>query len=370
MIDDTEQQQEASTADEHVSSDNTSESSDHTRQPLSSEPSTSDDSAHHSSAPEAVLNPDEIQSLLNESTDQETHPQGWRILVDSSKISYERLPMLEVVFDRLVRLLSTSLRNFTSDNVEVSLKRMTSIRFGDYLNSLELPALINVFKIEEWSTTGLLTIDASFIYSIVDVLLGGRHGAPLTTIEGRSFTTIECNLVQRLAHLILADFTKAFEPVAPVTFRFDRMESNPRFATIVRPVNASILTRIKVEMENRGGFFEFIIPYSSIEPAREQLLQMFMGEKLGAESIWETHFSNEIWEADITLDAILDRLSMNLNDVLSWKPGTQILLRTKPDSLIDIVCGEAIIFSGRIGQRNGHIAIQVENNFIKNGIRS
>ena len=37
----------------------------------------------------------------------------------------ERLPMLEIVFDRLVRLMTTWLRNFTSDNVEVSLDRIT-----------------------------------------------------------------------------------------------------------------------------------------------------------------------------------------------------------------------------------------------------
>jgi flagellar motor switch protein FliM len=34
--------------------------------------------------------------------------------------------MLEVVFDRLVRLLTTSVRNFTSDNVEVNLDNITS----------------------------------------------------------------------------------------------------------------------------------------------------------------------------------------------------------------------------------------------------
>jgi flagellar motor switch protein FliM len=312
-----------------------------------------------------VLNQEEIESLLGTGDNRGNAQQGWRILVDSSKISYERLPMLEVVFDRLVRLLSTSLRNFTSDNVEVSIQSMTSIRFGDYLNSISLPSLINVFKIEEWSTPGLLTIDASFIYSIVDVLLGGRRSAPLTKLEGRTFTTIECNLVQRLATLILADFTKAFEPVVPVKFHFERMETNPRFATIVRPVNAAILTTIRVEMENRGGTFEFMLPYSTIEPAREQLLQMFMGEKIGQESIWESHFSNEIWDATVSLDAILDRVTLSLNEVLAWQPGTQVILRAKPESIVDMVCGESRIFSGKMGQSDGHISIRVEENYIK-----
>ena len=59
-------------------------------------------------------------------------------------VSYERLPMLEVVFDRLVRTMMTSLRNFTSENVEVLLDTLTSVRFGDYLNSITLPAMLAV----------------------------------------------------------------------------------------------------------------------------------------------------------------------------------------------------------------------------------
>ena len=91
-------------------------------------------------------------------------------------VSYERLPMLEIVFDRLVRLMTTSLRNFTSDNVEVSLDRITSVRFGDYLNSIPLPAILAVFKAEERDNFGLATVNSSLIYSIIDVLLGGRRG--------------------------------------------------------------------------------------------------------------------------------------------------------------------------------------------------
>ena len=90
--------------------------------------------------------------------------------------------MLEVVFDRLVRLMTTSLRNFTSDNVEVSLDQITSIRFGDYLNSIPLPAIIAVFRAAQLDNFGLVTVDSNLIYSVVDVLLGGRRGAASTRV--------------------------------------------------------------------------------------------------------------------------------------------------------------------------------------------
>src|SRR5262247_4433329 len=168
---------------------------------------------------ERILNQEEIDSLLGFSLTDVTlnDNSGIRAIIDSAMVSYERLPMLEIVFDRLVRLMTTSLRNFTSDNVEVSLDNITSIRFGDYLNSIPLPAILAVFRAEQLDNYGLFTVDSNLIYSIVDVLLGGRRGSSAMRIEGRPYTTIERTLVQRMTEVILGDLKQAFEPVTPVT---------------------------------------------------------------------------------------------------------------------------------------------------------
>src|SRR6201990_1472647 len=150
--------------------------------------------------PARVLNQAEIDSLLGfddgpEGTEART---GMQRIISSGLVSYERLPMLEIVFDRLVRIMSTSLRNFTSDNVEVSIDNILSLRFGDFLNSIPLPAMLAVFKVEEWDNQGLMVIDSAMIYSIVDVLLGGRRGTAAMRIEGRPYTTIERTLGGRV----------------------------------------------------------------------------------------------------------------------------------------------------------------------------
>ena len=183
-----------------------------------------------------VLNQDEIDSLLgfDAGGGGDGGTSGMQAIINSALVSYERLPMLEIVFDRLVRMLTTSLRNFTSDNVEVSLDVITSTRFGDYVNSIPLPAMLAVFKAEQWDNFGLLTVDSALIYSIVDVLLGGRRGTAAMRIEGRPYTTIERNLVERLVAVVLGDLSASFDPISKVNFRFERLETNPRFATIAR----------------------------------------------------------------------------------------------------------------------------------------
>lgn len=309
-----------------------------------------------------VLNQDEIDSLLGFDKDGagDGDNTGVMALVNSALVNYERLPMLEIVFDRLVRMMSTSLRNFTSDNVEVSLDQISSVRFGDYLNSIPLPAMLAVFKAEEWDNYGLMVIDSALIYSIVDVLLGGRRGTAAMRIEGRPYTTIERNLVERMVHVVLSDLSAAFDPLSPVTFRFDRLETNPRFATIARQANAAVLVKLRIDMEDRGGRLELLIPYATLEPVRELLLQMFMGEKFGRDSIWETHLASELWLTDVHLSAVLDEIVLPLNEVLSWRVGSRVLLNVGPDETIELRCGDVPMFLGRMGRKGGNIAVRID----------
>src|SRR5215208_4316824 len=310
---------------------------------------------------ERILNQEEIDSLIGFSLADINlnENSGIRAIIDSAMVSYERLPMLEIVFDRLVRLMTTSLRNFTSDNVEVSLDRITSVRFGDYLNSIPLPAILAVFKAEEWDNFGLFTVDSSLIYSIIDVLLGGRRGQTAIRIEGRPYTTIETSLVKRMVEVVLADAELAFRPLSPVKFDIDRLETNPRFAAISRPANAAILVRLRIDMEDRGGNIELLLPYATIEPIRPVLLQMFMGEKFGRDPIWEGHFATEVAQAEISVDAVLYEADIPLKQLMKLKVGDTLTLDLKPDALVTVRCGDVALTEGRMGRVGDKVAVRV-----------
>ncbi len=309
-----------------------------------------------------ILNQEEIDGLLGFqlATDRGEEISGIRAIIDSGLISYERLPMLEIVFDRLVRLMTTSLRIFTSDNVEVSLDSISSIRFGDYLNSIPLPAILSVFKAEEWDNYGLFTVNSSLIYSIVDVLLGGRRSASVMRIEGRPYTTIETALVEQLIEVVLTDVRAAFEPLSPVNFVLDRLETNPRFAAISRPANACILVKLRIDMEDRGGRIELILPYATLEPIRKLLLQMFMGEKFGQDTIWEGHLATELWSTEVAIDAVLDEQEISLQRVMNLEVGQTLMLNSSPDSEIDLRCGDISLASGKMGRVGQQVSVRVE----------
>ena len=115
-----------------------------------------------------------------------------------------------------------------------------------------------------------------------------------------------------MVEVILTDAEHSFQPLSPVRFKVDRMETNPRFATITRPANAAILIDLKLDMEGRGGLLQILLPYATIEPIRDLLLQSFMGERLGRDPVWEEPLATEIWQADVEVEAVLHEMRLPL----------------------------------------------------------
>jgi flagellar motor switch protein FliM len=241
----------------------------------------------------------------------------------------------------------------------VSLDGITSVRFGDYVSSIPLPAILSVFKAEEWDNNGLVFVDSNLIYLIIDVLMGGKRGHNSVRMDGRPYTTIEVNLVKRMLDVVLADASEAFSPLSPVNFTMDRIETNPRFASITRPANAAILVELRLDMEGRGGVIEILLPFATIEPIRELLLQSFMGEKLGRDATWEGHLATEVFGATLELDAVLHQMQIPLRQVVNMKVGDTILFDIKSDPVIQVRCGDQQVTEGRMGRIGEHMAVQV-----------
>ena len=141
--------------------------------------------------------------------------------------------------------------------------------------------------------------------------------------------------------------------------KIDRLETNPRFAAISRPANAAILVRLRIDMEDRGGNVELLLPYATIEPIRSVLLQMFMGEKFGRDPIWEGHFATEIAQAEIAVDAVLYESDIPLKQLMKLKVGDTLPLEMRADALVSVRCGSVTLTEGRMGRVGDRVAIRV-----------
>jgi flagellar motor switch protein FliM len=159
---------------------------------------------------------------------------------------------------------------------------------------------------------------------------------------------------------VLNDARQAFAPLTQVDFTLDRIETNPRFAAIARPPNAAIIVKLRIDMEDRGGKLELLLPYATLEPIRKMLLQQFMGEKFGRDNIWEGHLASELWATKLEVRAVLDEHKEPLSKILDLKVGDTLMLDAAPDSPVALKCGAVDLSVGRVGRMGHSLAVRVE----------
>ena len=316
---------------------------------------------------ESVENPDsplldqgEVDSLWGKKdSDGEETKKGLGLLVNSQRITAERLPALEGIYERFARTLSGSMRYFTSENVDVTFGKILPMRFGDFLNSVELPSLLVIFKAEQWESRGLIVLDNQLIYAIVDILHGGRRTRQLQSNEGKPYTVIETHMIHRLVNNALKDLESAFDPVSVVNFHYERMENDSRFATIALPSNTAVVADFTIGIDRRSGTMRIIMPYRTLEPVKTALSQQLLGESFGESGAWTRHFSESLRVSNIELEAVLSEFQSTLGEAFSWKRGSKIEIDLPLDPQITVHSGGTPLFIAGMGRKEGHLALRL-----------
>jgi flagellar motor switch protein FliM len=268
------------------------------------------------------------------------------------------------VVDRLARLLSGSLRKFIGDNADVTIERTQPVRLQNFLDAIATPVMIAVIRAVQWDGYCLAAIDSGLIGALVDILLGGRRNRP-RPIEGRPFSSIERNFVERFAaEVITRDLKRAFESVCDIDFVLERFETTPSYAAITKLSAAAVTFRAEVTMEGRGGHIEFVIPYAVLGPVRDVLAQEFVGKREGGDTIWQSHIQSEVPRAEVTVRAVIEQRQISAREVAGWHPGSVLLLEQRHDSPIQIQCENVPVLRARMAEQDGWVALHIEERLL------
>ena len=288
-------------------------------------------------------------------------------MIYAAMLNYEKLPMLDVIFDRFVLTLTTALKTHTSANTDVTLSSLEYMSYSKAMASLPMPGILTVCSASPWNGRLVVGCDAPFLYSALEIMLGGRKAKPARP-EGRSFTSIERKIAAKLTEVALTEMKEAFAPLTDVDFKINSVETNPQFATVAQPSSPAVHAKMKVVTEGRKGQMDMIIPYATIEPVRKLLSKVFFGERLGGDPQWEEHLQEEVSDSKVELSAMYTEMETTLHKIRNWKIGDTIDLNIMSDNLATISCGDIPMFEGTIGKTRANMkALKITNDLGSSG---
>jgi len=315
---------------------------------------------------EDILSQDEIDALLTgvDSGDVETESDDE--LDDGEARAYDfssqdrivrgRMPTLEMINERFARNFRITLFNFLRRSPTISVDGVQMTKFGEYIHSLFMPSNLNLVKVKPLRGTALFVLNPKLVYSIVDSFFGG-DGRFHTKIEGRDFTNTEMQVIENILQKIFVDLKDAWSPIMDVDFEHTGSEVNPHFANIVTPSEVVVVSTIHVELDNGGGDLHLTMPYSMLEPLREQLDAGVQSDTSEHDQRWINSLREEIKSAPIEISSTLTETSISLRELNGLNVGDVI-----PVDIPDVVTAEIEgipVFRGQYGLSRGNRALKV-----------
>lgn len=316
-----------------------------------------------------VLSQTEVDALLNAVSDgrsdsTEAAKQGDTSgivhydLANQDRIIRGRMPTLDIIHDRFIRLFRISLSAALRKVANIGVNSSGPIKFGEFMNSLPLPSCLNILRIEPLRGSAVMVIESKLLYALVDSLFGGAD-VPYTKIEGKDFTQIEIKVARRIVMAAIDDLEKAWAPVFPITIHYSRTEINPQFVAIVPPSDVVISTAFDVELEKMSGSIKLVIPYSTLEPIKSKLSVGFQNEQLEVDHIWINRIKAQLMNTKINITANIGDCWLNVREFMELSPGDILILDSDSSKPLDIFIEGMLKFRGIPGIIKGNKSVKI-----------
>lgn len=312
------------------------------------------------------LSQDEVDSLLRgvtgetDDADKNAEPtEGVRTynLATQERIVRGRMPTMEIINERFARLLRISMFNFIRRTAEISVGQVRVVKFSEFIRNLAVPTNLNLIQAKPLRGHGLFIFDPTLVFMVVDTMFGG-DGRFHTRVEGRDFTQTEHRIIQNLLSVVFESYTKAWEAVYKLEFEFIRSEMNPQFANVATPNEIVVVTTFEIEFNGVGGSIHILMPYSMIEPIREQLYSTMQGDHMVSDKRWLHLLSRQIQSAEVEIAAILGHSEVTVSQILTMRSGDVIPLEVP--ELIQAVVHDVPVMECKYGIFNGQYSLKVE----------
>ena len=267
-----------------------------------------------------------------------------------------KLPTLEMINERFARTFRIGIYNLLHRSADLSVRGIELVRFGEYMHSLQVPTNLNLVKMKPLRGTALVVYEPRLVFSMVDNFFGGGGKYP-ARIEGREFTPTEMRVIQLLLRQTFTDLVEAWAPVIPVEFEYLSSEVNPHFANIISPREYIVVSRFNVELEGGGGELHVAIPYTMLEPIREQLDAGVQSDRIERDEGWARAMRVQLQDAEVELSSAIAHRQISLRELSRLRVGDVIpidLPRT-----VTLQVEQVPLFSGEFGIHNGHNAVKV-----------
>lgn len=309
-----------------------------------------------------ILSQEEIDALLDvveddgddvlELNDEPLLPQRQVTLYDfkrPNRVSKEQLRAFRGVHDKMARSLSSQISSIMRSIVEIQLHSVDQMTYGEFLMSLPNPTSFNVFSVKPLEGSGVIEINPSIAFPMLDRLLGGK-GEPFDA--SREFSDIELSLFESILRVMMSTLKEAWGPIMEIYPSIESKESSPNVVQIVAQNEIVVMVVMEIIIGHSSGMMNICYPVIALEPILPKLASRdLMLNETSSKKSRNTELQVLLGGAKVNVEAYLGEAELNMADILELKVGDVLRLSSAADDVVTVSVDGKDRFKGEIGLR-------------------
>ena len=293
-----------------------------------------------------ILSQDEIDALLEVVEDENINPEELEKSTDlleqrqitlydfkrPNRVSKEQLRSIRAMHDKMARNLASAISSLMRSIVEIQLHSVDQMTYGEFLMSLPSPTSFNVFSLKPLDGKGVIELNPSIVFPMIDRLLGGP-GIPFDT--NREFSDIELNLLEQILRVITQNMKEVWSPIMDLYPVIEAKESSPNVVQIVAQNEIVIMVVMEIIIGQTSGMMNICYPVISIESLLPKLASRdLMLSETSSRKSRNKELRALLRGARIELEAVLGYAKLNMKEILDLQEGDIIKLNRPADDSI------------------------------------
>lgn len=274
-----------------------------------------------------------------------------------NRVSKEQLRAFRGIHDKMARSLASQISSVMRSIVEIQLHSVDQMTYGEFLMSLPSPTSFNVFSMKPLDGNGILEINPSIAFPMVDRLLGGP-GEPYET--SREFTDIELNLMDTILRIIMGTLKEAWAPVIELYPNIESKESSPNVIQIVAQNEIVVMVVMEIVVGHSSGMMNICYPVITLESILNKLgSRDFMLTETSAKKSRNKELKALVGGAKVQVNAILGDAELSLTELLNLKEGDIVRLDRPADDTVVVNADGKDRYIGKIGLRRFRKSVEI-----------
>lgn len=275
-----------------------------------------------------------------------------------NRVSKEQLRAFRGIHDKMARSLSSQISAIMRSIVEIQLHSVDQMTYGEFLMSLPSPTSFNVFSMKPLDGTGVLEINPSIAFPMIDRLLGGK-GDPYEST--REFSDIELNLLDTILRQMMQNLKEAWGPVTEIFPTVDVKESSPNVVQIVAQNEIVIMVVMEIIIGHSSGMMNLCYPVISLESVLSRLASRdIMLSETSSKKSRNKELQALLGGAKVNVAAMLGETKLNMHEILDLEVGDIVRLDRPADDTVIINVDGREKFLASIGLHRYRKTIEVK----------